>query len=334
MQPVGHIGILGSGSWATALAKIILANEERISWYMRRHEQASAFKTSGRNPSYLQAAIFDTERINFYSDSQINNFFRACDTVVLVTPSPYFKSYMKKVRKSSTRGKMLVNAIKGIVPDENVLITQHLIDEYDVPKNLIAVVSGPCHAEEVARNRHSYLTVAGYDKLQVEAFAKSIRSDLVNCVTTKDVVGVQYASVLKNIYAIASGICHGLQYGDNFQSVLVSNAIAEMNTFINAVHLIDRDITESVYLGDLLVTAYSQHSRNRTFGNLIGKGYSVKSAQSDMEMIAEGYYGAKCIREINLRYRVNMPIMETIYQILYEEVSAGAAILQLAKHFK
>lgn len=334
MQPVGKIGILGSGSWATALAKIVLTTQERISWYMRRKDQVSIFQQTGCNPSYLQGAHFETSLIDFFSDSQINDFCRSCNTIFIVTPSPYFKGYMKKVRKSALKGKLLVNAIKGVVPDDNILVTSYLQKEYDIPKNLVSVVSGPCHAEEVVRNRRSYLTVAAYDRLQAEELANALRNPYVNCVTTHDVVGVQYASVLKNIYAIAAGICNGLQYGDNFQSVLVSNAIAEMNTFVNAVHLVDRVITDSVYLGDLLVTAYSQHSRNRTFGNLIGKGYSVKSAQSEMEMIAEGYYGVRCIREINKQYRVNMPIMETVYNILYEDADVGSSILELAKYFK
>lgn len=334
MQPVGRIGILGGGSWATAIAKIVLTNVERISWYFRRGDQARAFEASGRNPTYLTAALFDPKRIDFFSEGQISNFVKSCDTIILVTPSPYFKGYIKKLRKSTLKGKLFVNAIKGIVPDENLLITDYLAKEYNVPKNLLTVVSGPSHAEEVVHYRRSYLTVAGYDSEQAEEVAKVMRNDVVNCVTSADVEGVQYASVLKNIYAIAAGICHGMQYGDNFQSVLISNAITEMNTFVNAVHLIDRNITNSVYLGDLLVTTYSQHSRNRTFGTLIGKGYSVKSAQQDMEMVAEGYFGAKCIREINQKYQVNMPIMEAVYNILYEGANVQNAILQLAKTFK
>lgn len=334
MRPVGRIGILGSGSWATALAKIVLTNKERICWYFRRSDQAKAFQTSGHNPTYLQSALFDTQRIDFFADNQINNFFRACDTIILVTPSPYFKNYIKKVRKSSTKNKLFINAIKGIVPVENQLVTEYLAEEYDVPKESLFVISGPCHAEEVVQYRRSYLTVAGYDAEETEEVAKLFRNDLVSCVTSNDVVGIQYASVLKNIYAIAAGICHGMQHGDNFQSVLISNAIAEMNTFVNTVHLIKRQITNSVYLGDLLVTTYSQHSRNRTFGTLIGKGYSIASAQRDMQMVAEGYYAAKCIREINQEYQVNMPITDTIYRILYEGANVQNSILQLAKSFK
>ncbi len=334
MQPIGKVGILGGGSWATAMAKIVLSTQDRISWFLRRKDQVAAFIETGYNPDYLRQVHFDTSKIDFFHESQINNFFRSCDTILLVTPSPYFKGYMRKVKKSSLRNKLILNAIKGIVPDENTLITDYLQEEFEVPKKLVGVVSGPSHAEEVAKERYTYLTVTCYFRNQAEEFAKVLRNDYVRCVTSVDIVGVQYASVLKNIYAIASGICDGLQYGDNFQSVLVSNAIAEMNNFVNAVHLIDRNITDSVYLGDLLVTAYSQHSRNRTFGTLIGKGYSVKNAQLDMEMIAEGYYGAKCIHELNAQYGMNMPIADTIYRILYEKAPTSEAINSLAKQFK
>lgn len=334
MGLVGKVGILGGGSWATALAKIVLASQPSINWLMRRPEQIKEIQRTGHNPSYLSSALFEPDRIDFFGDSDINSFFRACNTVVLVTPSPYIKSYLKRVRSSSFKGKLIINAIKGIVPDENLLVSQYLHQICEIPQELIGVVGGPCHAEEVAKERRSYLTVACYDKSRAKAFAEVLRNDYVSCATSQDVVGVEYASVLKNVYSIAAGICNGLQYGDNFQSVLMSNAIAEMNSFVDTVHLLKRTITDSVYLGDLLVTAYSNFSRNRTFGNMIGKGYSVKSAQMEMQMIAEGYYGAKCVREVNKRYRVNMPIMDTVYEILYEKRNTAEAILALSTHFK
>lgn len=334
MKENGIVGVLGSGSWATALAKIVLTSQPRINWFVRRPEQVAEFKALGHNPSYLQAAEFDVSRITFFTESEINKFVRSCDAIILVTPSPYLKGYLKKIRKSNLRDKFVVNAIKGIVPDENVLVSQYLMTEFEIPRDNIAVIGGPCHAEEVAKHRRSYLTVACNALDKAERFAQVLRNDFVSCVTTKDVEGVQYASVLKNVYAIAAGICNGLQYGDNFQSVLMSNAIAEMNTFVNAVHLIKRDITDSVYLGDLLVTAYSQFSRNRTFGSMIGRGYSVRAAQSEMEMIAEGYFGTKCIREVNRHYRVNIPICDMVYEVLYEKKDSAKAILELTKHFK
>lgn len=334
MREIGTVGVLGSGSWATALAKIVQPSQPHINWYMRRSEQVEGFKKLGHNPNYLPSAEFDTSSITFFTESDINSFFKASDTILLVTPSPYVKAYLKKVRKSSLKNKFIINAIKGIVPDENILVTEYLHKEYDVPEDLLGVVGGPCHAEEVARHRRSYLTVACKDKVLAEKFAQVLRNHFVSCVASNDVIGVQYAAVLKNIYAIAAGICNGLQYGDNFQSVLISNAIAEMNSFVNEVHLIDRSITDSVYLGDLLVTAYSQFSRNRTFGNMIGRGYSVKAAQAEMEMIAEGYYAAKCVREINRFYGVDLPICDAIYEILYERRSPSEAILELSNRFK
>lgn len=258
MKEIGRIGILGSGSWATALAKIVLESEERISWFVRRPDQVNQFKQLGHNPSYLSNAHFDTERITFFTDGDVNSFVKSCDTVILVTPSPYIKNYLKKIRKSVIKDKFVVNAIKGIVPDENLLISEYLEKEFGIPASLRGVVAGPCHAEEVAKERRSYLTVGCADITQANALAEVLRNRYINCIGSIDVVGIEFASVLKNIYAIAAGICNGLQYGDNFQSVLMSNAIAEMNSFVNTVHLIKRDITNSVYLGDLLVTAYSQ----------------------------------------------------------------------------
>ncbi len=334
MKENSIIGILGSGSWATALAKIVLSSHKNINWLFRKPEQIAQFKKLGHNPSYLQAAEFDTNCIEFYTESDINKFIKNSNTIILATPSPYLKNYLKKIRSSNFKDKFVVNAIKGIIPDENILISDFLMNEFSIPRDYIGMIGGPCNAEEVARHRKSYLTVACSSIKNAETFAEVLRNDFVSCVTTKDVEGVQYSSVLKNIYSIAAGICNGLQYGDNFQSVLMSNAIAEMNSFVNTIHLIERNITDSVYLGDLLVTAYSQHSRNRTFGNMIGKGYSVKAAQAEMEMVAEGYYGARCIHNINKHYQVNMPISEMIYKILYKKEDPASAILELTKHFR
>lgn len=327
---------MGGGSWATALAKISLESSSEINWYIRREEQVKRFQATGHNPDYLSSAEFDPGRITFYSGSDINSFFRGSDTIILVTPSPYIKQYLKRVKKSNTRGKAFVNAIKGIVPDENLLVSEYLAKEFGVPQELIGVISGPCHAEEVSQERRSYLTVGSFNPEMARLMAQHMQCDYITCTTSEDVVGIEFASVLKNIYAIAAGICNGLNCGDNFQSVLISNAIAEMNSFVNTVHLLNRRvITNSVYLGDLLVTAYSNYSRNRTFGTMIGKGYSVKAAQMEMEMIAEGYFGAKCVRELNTtRYRVNMPIMDAVYEILYNKQPVAKTIERLSLAFR
>ena len=230
--------------------------------------------------------------------------------------------------------KFIISAIKGIVPDENMLVADYFAEYYSVPINNIAVIGGPCHAEEIALERLSYITLACPNIENARAFSSVFKNQYLNNSCCKDVTGIEYASVLKNVYAIVAGICHGMKYGDNFLAVFICNAIEEMRNFLNAVHGLERDVTDSVYLGDLLVTAYSRFSRNRTFGTMIGKGYSVKIAQLEMEMIAEGYYGTKCIHEINEKYKVNMPILDTLYSILYEKKSPTTAIRQLTETFK
>ncbi len=311
---VPKIAVMGGGSWATAIAKIILRNVPQITWYMRRQEQIDEFKRIAHNPSYLSSVTFDIDRISF--TNKINTAVANNDILIFATPSPFFKSHMKNLRRRLD-SKIIVSAIKGIVPDENVVISEYFNKFYNVPYDSICALSGPCHAEEVALERTSYLTIACPDREIARLVASLVNTDFVKTSISDDVYGVEYSSVMKNIYAIAAGICHGLKYGDNFQAVLVSNAIQEMNKFCNAVHPFHRNIQESVYLGDLLVTAYSKFSRNRTFGNMIGKGYSVKTAQMEMEMIAEGYYGTKCIHEINENYQVYMPILDAVYDILY-----------------
>ncbi len=331
MKLPGKIAIMGGGSWATAIAKIILTQAESINWYMRRDDRIEEFKRLGHNPAYLTSVRFDIRRINFSSD--INKVVKESDTLIFVTPSPYLKSHLKKL-KTKLKDKFIVTAIKGIVPDENLIVSDYFHQMYDVPEENIAVLAGPCHAEEVALERLSYLTVGCKDIEKAKMFAKQLAGHYIKTSVNPDVAGIEYASVLKNVYAIVAGICHGMKYGDNFLAVFICNAIEEMRNFLNAVHGLERDVTDSVYLGDLLVTAYSRFSRNRTFGTMIGKGYSVKIAQLEMEMIAEGYYGTKCIREINEKYKVNMPILDTLYSILYEKKSPTTAIRQLTETFK
>ena len=331
----GRVGILGGGSWATALAKIVLTKQPQINWLLRSTTHVKEFTRLGHNPSYLTSVAFDTSRITFFTDSDVNDFFRACDTVILATPSPYIRSDLKRVRTTVIRPKLVINAIKGMVPEENILISDYLQEYKELKPGQIAVIAGPCHAEEIAKDRMSYLTVGCFDLGKAKMLSEELFSnDYVHCAVSRDVVGIEYAAVLKNIYAIASGICHGMNLGDNFQSVLISNAIAEMSHFVNTVHLLSRDVTESVYLGDLLVTAYSSYSRNRTFGNMIGKGYSVRAAQMEMNMVAEGYYGAKCVHEINQRYQVTMPICKAVYDILYGGAPVELTIRQLSTLFK
>ena len=331
MNLPGKIAIIGGGTWATAIAKLILNNTDSINWYMRRKDRIDDFKRLGHNPAYLSSVKFDISRIHFINI--LNMTIRNSDMLIFVTPSPYLKQHLKKL-KTPLYNKFIVSAIKGIVPDENMIVTDYLKKIYNVPAENLAVIGGPCHAEEVALERLSYLTIGCADTERAKIVANMLNGNFLKTSISQDVEGIEYGSVLKNVYAIAAGICYGLKYGDNFQAVLISNAIQELNRFVNAVNPIDRNICESVYLGDLLVTAYSRFSRNHTFGTMIGKGYSVKTAQIEMEMVAEGYYGTKCIKEVNEKYNVEMPILDAVYNILYNKKSSFTEIRQLTETFR
>lgn len=331
MGNCGTIAIMGGGSWATAIAKMMLEQNDSIYWYMRRDDRIEEFCRLGHNPAYLTSVHFDVSRIKFSSD--INKIAENADTLIFVTPSPYLKSHLKKL-KTRIRDKFIVTAIKGIVPDENLVCSEFFHQIYGVPDENLAVLGGPSHAEEVALGRLTYLTVGCTDLNKAQNFADMMASEYVKTKISDDVIGIEYASVLKNVYAIAAGICNGLKYGDNFQSVLMSNAAQEMSRFLKTVYPIERNIIDSVYLGDLLVTGYSNFSRNRVFGTMIGKGYSVKSAQIEMEMIAEGFYGTKCMKDINKHLHVNMPILDAVYNILYERISPSIEIKLLTDSFR
>ncbi|GAB6010937.1 NAD(P)H-dependent glycerol-3-phosphate dehydrogenase [Viscerimonas tarda] len=328
MEFPGKIAVMGGGTWATALAKILLVSQKHIHWYMRRPEQIEDFLKLGRNPSYLTNVEFNTGRITFYSD--INEVVNDSDTLIMAVPSPFLKGHLEKLKSSDMlKDKFIISAIKGIVPPENLLVTDYLTKFYNIPDGNIAIVAGPCHAEEIALERLTYPTIACADLGKAGILSRIFTTRFVRSSVSTDLTGIELAAVLKNVYAIAAGICHGLKYGDNFMSVLVCNAVKEMERFIDTVSPMDRNIFDSAYLGDLLVTAYSSFSRNRTFGSMIGKGYSVKAAQIEMEMIAEGYYGTKCIREMNDTYEVNIPIADMVYRVLYQEAPAHSEIKRL-----
>ena len=331
MFDCGKIAIIGGGSWATAIAKIIVSHTHHIGWYIRRSDRIEDFRRIGHNPAYLTSVHFNIDEIEFSSD--INKMVQAYDTLVFVTPSPYLKSHLKKL-KTRIRDKFIVTAIKGIVPDENLVCSEYFHQIYDVPHENLACIGGPSHAEEVALERLSYLTVACADENKAKIFTNVLSNSFIKTKTSSDVLGIEYSSVLKNVYAIAAGICSGLKYGDNFQAVLISNAVQEISRFLRTVNEEQRKIDDSVYLGDLLVTGYSNFSRNRVFGTMIGKGYSVKSAQIEMEMIAEGYFGTKCMKEINRHLHVNMPILDAVYNILYERINPQIEIKLLTDSFR
>ena len=331
MRKLGRIAIIGGGSWATAIAKMVLNKEEEINWYMHREDRIQRFKETGHNPAYLTNVSFDTNKIQFNSD--INKSIENADTLIFVTPSPYLKYHLEHL-KVSLKEKLIVTAIKGIIPGENLIVSDFFTKKHGVNPNNIAVIGGPCHAEEVAKNQLSYLTISCPDLEKAEQFSNLLASDTVRVTINQDVTGVEYGSVLKNVYAIAAGICNGLTYGDNFQAVLLSNAVQEMDRFLNMVHPVNRNVCQSVYLGDLLVTGYSKYSRNRTFGFAIGCGHSVEGAQSNMGMIAEGYYGTKCIHEINREHKVDMPILDAVFNILYNRSNPTKEITLLTTNLK
>jgi len=322
------VAIIGSGSWATAIAKMVLENVKHINWFMRKPETTEQFEKTGHNPRYLQNVEFDTNRITFYND--IDEITADSGILIFAIPSAYLPVILGNLKTDISK-KHILSGIKGVVSEENLLVVQYFNRFFNVPFENMGVIAGPCHAEEVALERLSYLTVACTDERKAEKFASLITCDYIKTTLSDDIWGTEYSSVLKNIVAIASGICHGLRYGDNFQAVLVANAIQEIKRFVDTVHPIDRDIKSSAYLGDLLVTAYSQFSRNRTFGMMIGKGYPVKAAKLELNMVAEGYYASKSIYEINRSYNVEMPISEAVYKILYENASPKKEIAALTE---
>ncbi len=331
MQKQNKILVVGGGSWATANIKMLADNNapKEIFWWMRSAEAAEHIKKFGHNPNYLSSVEVKVPANNISTD--LKALIGGADMVLLNVPAAFLKEAMADISAADLAGKKVISAIKGIVPDENLIIFEYLNKTYGITPHNFAVLSGPCHAEEVALEKLSYLTIASGDAELAAEFAGMISTRYIKTITSDDIWGTEYAAVLKNIYAIASGICHAVGYGDNFQSVLISNAIREIMRFVDAVHPIDRDIKESAYLGDLLVTAYSQFSRNRTFGNMVGKGYTVKSAQLEMNMVAEGYYAVNCLHQINKQYNVNMPICEAVYAVLYERRSPVVEMKQLAE---
>ncbi len=318
-KPALTVGVVGSGSFATAIVKMLLENSKIVHWCVRNEFVKGAIELRGHNPTYLTAVNFDTKKLKITTD--INELIPVCDVVVLATPSIYLSDAMDKITCECC-GKIFVSAIKGIVPKVNDIVAHYLRDEFQIGFRCQAVIAGPCHAEEVAMERLSYLTIAAADDEVAQKLEKLFESDFINVHTSKDILGNEYSAILKNIYAIGAGIASGLGYGDNFTAVFVSNAIREMETFLEGIYEAPRDVNDSAYLGDLLVTSYSLFSRNRSLGNLIGKGYTVKSAIQSMNMIAEGYYAADSIFNTSKEKKMETPIIDTIFRILYEEKNA------------
>jgi len=323
------IAVVGGGSWATALVKILTTKPGvLINWWMHNEASVAHLLKYRHNPKYLQSVEFDLNRINVSTD--LEEIVRPADIVIIATPSAYLFSVFENFPKKLLKNKYVFSAVKGIIPEINEIPGQFFQKYMEVEEDNIGIICGPCHAEEVALERLSYLTIACQDEDMAEYLAETMANRFIKTTISDDIFGTEYSAVLKNVYAIASGICSGLGHGDNFQAVLISNAIQEIENFIDEVNPIHRDVKSSAYLGDLLVTAYSKFSRNRTFGYMVGKGYSVKIAQLEMDMIAEGYFATKCLIEINKEYGVEMPILEAVNNIIYEKIAPFIEIKILA----
>lgn len=320
--------VIGGGSWATAIAKMLSDNQQKFAWYMRNETAIEHILHNKHNPNYLSSVEFHTEKLMLTND--INQAVLFADVLIFVIPSAFLNEELSKLNVS-LENKIIFSAIKGIVPETSLIVGEHFNKLYAIPFENIGVITGPCHAEEVALERLSYLTIACADKEKAKIVANNLSSYYIKCTTSDDIIGTEYAAVLKNIYSIAAGIAHGLGYGDNFQAVLMSNAIREMKRFIKKVHRMKRNINNSAYLGDLLVTGYSVFSRNRMFGNMIGKGYTVKSAQMEMNMVAEGYYAVKSAYKLNELYRAKTPILDAVFEVLYENKNAKIVFKKLTE---
>jgi glycerol-3-phosphate dehydrogenase (NAD(P)+) len=320
--------VIGGGSWATAIIKMLCINLEQVAWYMRSEEAINHIKTYKHNPNYLSSVVLNTDKLRL--SSNIDEAVLFADYIIFAVPSAFLNSELQKLN-ASLKDKIIFSAIKGIVPESSLIVGEHFHEKYDIPYEDIGVITGPCHAEEVALERLSYLTIACGDYDKAKVMAKSLAGNFIKVKITDDIIGTEYAAMLKNIYAIAAGIAHGLGYGDNFQSVLMSNSIREMKRFIKKVHKMKRNINDSAYLGDLLVTGYSVFSRNRMFGNMIGKGYTVKSAQMEMSMVAEGYYATKSAFKLNVDYLAKTPIIDAVHDILYGGKDARSVFKKLVE---
>lgn len=321
---VTSIAVIGGGSWATALVKILTENNVQINWWLRDKNTAKHIQKYRHNPDYLSGVQINKRKVNIFTD--LKKSLKEAEYIIIVVPAAFVKDALSELQSEDFMGKKVISAVKGIIPQDNLLVTELLEKQFKVPFQNLGVIAGPCHAEEVALEKQSYLTIASANIQLAQDFAQLLACRYIKTDINADIFGVEYAAVMKNIVALACGICHGLNYGDNFQAVLTANAMQEIRRFVQKVYPLERDIYASVYLGDLLVTAYSQFSRNRMFGNMIGRGYTVQSAQMEMNMIAEGYFAVKCIYEINKNLQVNMPITKAVYKILYEKIPPSLEI--------
>lgn len=321
-------GVIGYGTWATALVHTLEINKKEVWWHIRNEEVLEGLLTEGRNVKYLADLDFDTSLI--HATQNLDEVIRNCEIILIAAPSAYLKNFMSEMTES-LEGKFILSATKGIIPDEYITITEYFNETYGLPYSNLGVISGPSHAEEVSRDRLSYLTVACKDPENARLIGEMFSTPTIKIGFSEDIYGIEYAGILKNIYALASGLASGLGYGENFRAVLIAASAKEMTRFINESYPFDRDTKDSAYLGDLLVTSYSNFSRNRRLGQLIGKGCSVKSALNEMTMVAEGYFAAACLKKVNEKHNISVPIADMVYDILYKKASPRKKMRELTQ---
>lgn len=320
-------GVIGYGSWATALVHTLVKNKVHVWWHIRNEEVMESLLTEGVNAKYLSEIEFDQSCISPVSD--INEVVKNSEVLLIATPSAFLKNVMSDLTES-LEDKFILSATKGIIAEDYTTITEYFNRTYGLSYDHLGLISGPSHAEEVGMDRLSYLTVACKDEENARKIGEMFKSSTFKVSHSTDIYGIEYAAVLKNIYALAGGLAAGLGYGDNFRAVLTAACAKELTRFINESYPFDRDTMNSAYLGDLLVTSYSSFSRNRRLGQLIGHGCTVKSALNEMTMIAEGYFAAECMKHINERHNVYMPIADMVYDVLYKRANPRKRMKELS----
>ena len=327
INKASRCAVVGHGSWATAIVKVLTINDSEVYWYVRNPEVLESLRSEGHNCRYLSDVELDMNRIHLSDD--LNEAVSNTDILFLVMPAAFLKCYLSDLRVS-LKDKMVVSAIKGIIPDENQFVTDYLKQQYGLSDSHLCFICGPTHAEEVGHGQLTYLTLACRNIVNARAVGEKLKTTSIKVSWQRDIDYLVRSSVFKNIYAVMVGIAVGMGYGDNFVSVLVANCIKEMYFLLDPQSV--NDLTKfnpSNFFGDLLASCYSSHSRNRQFGMLIGRGNTVKTALNEMTMVAEGYYASKMISTLPEAQRQKMPIADMVSQILHQGVPARKAMKRL-----
>lgn len=327
LEKESHCAVIGHGSMATAMMKVLSMNETSVDWYIHNPEVLESLTTEGHNCRYLPDVEFDTSRIHFSDD--LNEVIRRSDIIFLITPAIYLKNYLSDL-EVSLKDKFIISAIKGIVPEDNLLVTNYLKKQYGLCDEQLAFMSGPTHAEEVSHNRLTHLTISCTNLDNARRIGEKIKTNFLKLSYSQEVEYLEFISVLKNIYAVVVGMAFGLGYGDNFIAVLVANCAKEMHQVLDVSFTASNvDKIPSSFMGDLLVSCYSIHGRNRRLGVLIGRGNSVKSSLNEMTMVAEGYFASDYFQYLTPEQRQQMPIAELAYQVMHKGLLARKAMKKI-----